>query len=53
MFACIYFEKDNTVSVIRKGHRDLKCDKFEEDESCVMKWGNTEFEGIILTVSGK
>ena len=53
MFACVYFEEDNTISVIRKGHRDLKCEKFSPNERCVMKWGNAEFEGIIIEVSGK
>ena len=53
MFACIYFPKDISLSVIRKTHRDLTCEKFETEEKCSMKWKGEEYQGTILKVGGK
>jgi len=60
MYACVYFEKDATLSVVHEKDKDLTINTtFEERQFVQMRWkvaqGKTKesFSGIIVKVGGK
>ena len=57
-YACVYFPKDGTLSVVHEKDPDLKIlTKFESRENVEMMWKTTgkskvPFEGVIVKVGG-
>ena len=59
MYACVYFQKDGTLSIVHENDKDIKVlTTFEKREPVEMKWRKPGkqaevFNGVIVSVGGK